>query len=158
MLRRGVRALLLEPADGAVCAVRTATGQELRCGAFAGDADAFAGLSSGNGATAVAAAGPLSAVPGAGLATGLAAIGGSGSSAAPSASSSSTGGGASIGGGGAPAVARAVAVLDSPLPQAGGGGGASGSGVLVVFPPHSLPSGNAAAVRVLQVHAMCFAA
>lgn len=151
MLRRGVRALLLEPADGAVCAVRTATGQELRCGAFAGDADAFAGLSSGKGATAAAAAGPLGAVP----AAGVAAVGGSGSSAAPRANSSSTGGGASTGGGGAPAVARAVAVLESPLPQAGG---ARGSGVLVVFPPHSLPSGNAAAVRVLQVHAMCFAA
>jgi hypothetical protein len=36
------------------------------------------------------------------------------------------------------------------LDTQGGSGSGSGS-ALVIFPPHSLPSGNAAAVRVLQV-------
>jgi hypothetical protein len=40
--------------------------------------------------------------------------------------------------------------------QAGSGGG--GGSALLVFPPRSLPSGNAAAVRVLQVGLSAIAA
>ena len=56
VLRRPLAALqLLESSVGAgdggrVCGVRTGSGQELRCGAFAGNADAFVGLRVAGGA------------------------------------------------------------------------------------------------------------
>lgn len=135
VLRRPVSALLLDPeplnpgplnpgnpGTTAARGVRLASGQELRCGALAGDVEACVGLkqqhlrrqqggSSGGGGSGSGGGGS-----GGGAAASSVASPAAGSGAAESVADAAAGAGVSNGGISS-AVARAIAVTDSPLQQ-----------------------------------------